>query len=121
MINLTKGNTNTIIVTPKENTTTNYTFFKIVFTNRVTQDEVDFWFTNISTTDRYQKCTIVVNTYFLNFDEGFWTYEIFGCAVSGGVPTSSILESGYMYLRPATNYNPTEYNEQSNNFKTYNG
>jgi hypothetical protein len=31
------------------------------------------------------------------------------------------VENGYMYLHPSTTFAPTEYNEQSNTFVTYNG
>jgi len=121
MINLKKGNTDTIIVTTKENTSLAITYFKFIFTNRITQDEVSLWLTNISTTNRYQKFSIVTNTYFLNEDTGLWSYEIYGSASLGGVPTTPILESGYMNLNPATDFAPTSYSEQSNQFKTYNG
>jgi hypothetical protein len=121
MIILQKGNTETIYVTPKENTELNFEHYKIVFTNRITKDIVEYWFTDISTTERYQSANIVVNTYFQNEDEGFWTYEIYGTATFGGTPNSPILESGFMYLYPTTAFNPTKYNEQSNSFVTYNG
>jgi len=121
MINLKKGNTDTIIVTSKEMTSLAITIFKFIFTNRITQDEVALWLTNTSTTDRYQRFSIVTNTYFLNEDTGLWTYEIYGSASIGGVPTTPILETGYMNLNPATNFAPEYYSEQSNQFKTYNG
>jgi hypothetical protein len=121
MINLTLGNTNTIIVTPKENTSLNFIYYKIVFTNRITKDVINFWFTDTSTTNRYQKCTIIVNNFFANFDTGFYDYVIYGCATSGGTPNSPVLESGYMVLHPSTEFAPTNYNEQSNTFITYNG
>lgn len=121
MINLKKGNTDTIIVTSKENTLLDITYYKFIFTNRITQDEVALWLTNISTTDRYQKFSIVTNTYFENENTGLWTYEVYGSASLGGVPTTPILESGYMNLNPSTDFAPTSYSEQSNQFKTYNG
>jgi hypothetical protein len=121
MINLKKGNTDTILVTSKEMTTLAITIFKFIFTNRITQDEVSVWLTNTSTTDRYQKFSIVTSTYFANENEGLWSYEVYGSASIGGVPTTPILETGYMNLNPSTEFAPTSYSEQSNQFKTYNG
>lgn len=121
MILLTKGNTDIIYVTPRENTSLVFQHYKIVFTNRTTTDVVEYWFTDVSTTERYQSASIVVNTYFQNEVEGFWTYAIYGTATFGGTPNSPVLETGLMYLKPATNYEPTKYDEQDNTFKTYNG
>ena len=121
MINLKKGNTDSIIVTPKENTLLDITYYKFIFTNRITQDEVSVWLTNTSTTERYQEFSIVVDDYFLDENVGLWSYEVYGSASIGGVPTTPILETGYMNLNPATDFAPTSYSEQSNQFKTYNG
>lgn len=121
MINLKKGNTDTIIVTPKEKTSLVIIYFKFIFTNRITQDIVNVWLTNISPTDRYQKFSIVTSTYFTNGNVGLWSYEVYGCASLGGTPNTPLLENGYMNLNPSTDFVPTSYNEQSNQFKTYNG
>ena len=121
MINLKKGNTDTIIVTLKEKTPLVIVYFKFIFTNRITQEIVNVWLTNISTTDRYQKFSIVTNTYFANGNIGLWSYDVYGCASIGGTPNTPLLESGYMNLNPSSDFAPTSYNEQSNQFKTYNG
>lgn len=120
MINLTKGNTESIIVTPLENSATNYSIFYFKFTSRITQDEVECWLTNTSTTNRYQEFSIVVNDFFLNEIEGFYTYEIYG-ANNGSTYVNVLLETGYMHLHPTTNFEPTTYNDQINTFKVYNG
>lgn len=121
MINLTKGNTNTIIVTLKEKTPLVILYFKFIFTNRITQNVVNVWLTNTSTTNRYQKFSIVTNTYLANEDDGLYTYNVYGCASLGGTPNTPLLESGYMYLHPSVEFDPVKYNEQSNQFITYNG
>lgn len=121
MIVLAKGNTETICITPKENSSLNLVNYKIVFTNRTTKEVVDFWFADISTTARCQKFTIIVNTYFQNYDEGFWEYAVYGTATLNGTPNTPMLENGLMYLKPQTNYEPTKYNEQDTAFTTYSG
>jgi hypothetical protein len=121
MINLTKGNTNTIIVTLKEKTPLVISYFKFIFTHRITQNVVNVWLTNTSTTNRYQRFSIVTNTYFENEDCGMYSYDVYGCATIGGTPNTPSLETGYMYLHPSVEFEPTKYNEQSNNFVTYNG
>lgn len=121
MILLTRNTTNYIYVTPSENTSLVITIFKFIFTNRITKDIVEFWDTNESTTERYQKFTIDVDTEFADLDNGFWDYKIYGCASIGGTPNTPLLESGFMYLRSNTEFTPDEYNGQSNTFVTYNG
>lgn len=120
MINLTKGNTESIIVTPLENSATTYSIFYFKFTSRITQDEVECWLTNTSTTERYQQFSLVVNSKFANEVEGFYTYEIYG-AINGSTYVNVLLETGYMHLHPTTNFEPTTYNDQINTFKVYNG
>lgn len=119
MIHLTKGQENTIYTTADTTFTLNYYYFKC--TNRTTQDVVEMWLANESDVDRFQKYTILTNDFFGNFIEGFWTYTIQMAEDYGIVPTSAILESGYLYLHPETDFAPTKYSEQSNNFTAYNG
>jgi hypothetical protein len=82
---------------------------------------VNVWLTNTSTTFRFEEFSIVTNTYFENENEGMWTYDVYGCATLGGTPNTPRLETGYMYLHPSVEFEPTKYNEQSNNFVIYNG
>ena len=121
MIILTKDNASiNIYCTPAENTNVVFSIYYFKFTNRITQSVVDEWYTDISTFVRYQKFNINANI-FDNEDTGFWTYEIRGAQTINVIPTGPILESGYMYLNPADTYEPTTYNDQSNEFLTYNG
>lgn len=121
MILLTRNTTNYIYVTPAENTALVITIFKFIFTNRITKDVVEYWDTNASATDRYQVFNIDVDTEFVGKDNGFWDYQIYGCATIGGTPNTPLLESGYMYLQNNTQFAPDKYNGQSNTFVTYNG
>ena len=122
MINLYLNNsTNSFYVTPLENTNLIFTIFKFIFTNRATNDEVELWVTNQSSTYRYQKFIINVNTYFANKDLGLWGYEVYGCASIGGTPNSPVLETGYMNLHSDITFEPIEYNQQNSTFVTYNG
>ena len=120
MLHFTKGNSETILTTADTILNlTDYYYFK--FTNRTTQDIVEMWVPNESNYARFQKFTITTNDYFVNFIEGFWSYTMQIAEDYEVVPTSAILESGYMYLHPETDFVPIKYNEQSNNFKAYNG
>ena len=97
-------------------------FFLFVFTNRLTNDEVKLMATNISTTARYDKFSLVVNTYLSSSTDGFYVYSIYEKAISSDMTvTGNVVESGYMYLKPATDFAATEYTDQPNGFKTYNG
>jgi hypothetical protein len=123
MINLTKGLTQTIYFTGTENATLSVPKFLCTFTNRETLEVVIIPITNVSTTARYDKASVVVNTYFSTATTGFYSYSI--REFTGSYPSSPtygvIVETGYMYLNPSTEFAPTEYAEQSNLFKTYNG
>jgi len=122
MINLTKGNTETIYFTGTENATLVAPYFLFIFTNRTTEDVVKVMATNTSTTARYDKFSMVVNTYFTDATEGFWDYEIREKAsVVDLTVAGTVVETGYMYLRPATAFEPVAYDETDNDFKTYNG
>lgn len=122
MIILTKGNTaNEMYVTPLELASSTPAWYYFKFTNRVTNDVIEYWGTDESTDARYQKFIIDVDDYFDTFDMGFWKYEIYGVDDENEQPTSSVLETGFMYLKPENEFTPTKYNEQSTNFTTYHG
>jgi hypothetical protein len=120
MIVLTKGQPSTIIFcTPAENSNIVYQNYCFKFTNRSTQSVIEDNYSNQSATSRYQMFDFNASA-FDNEDEGLWTYEIRGCDAQFQ-PIDPILESGYMYLKPSDNFEPTKYDEQINTFKTYNG
>jgi hypothetical protein len=115
MLHLTKGLTENIYFTGAENRTVLVDTYSIQFKNRVTLEQIGSADLNdISPTTRYQQVIIDVNSIFLNSTTGFWDYFIYDDA---GI----IVEIGFMYLHPSTNFAPTEYTEQVNTFVTYNG
>lgn len=118
MIHLTKGQTETIYTTTNVVGAALY-YFK--FTNITTKDEIEMWLDNLSTKLRFQKFTFDTDDFFDTFIEGFYTYTIQVATTGNVVPTTDVLESGYMWLHPATEFVPTKYSEQSNQFKVYNG
>lgn len=123
MIVLTKGETQTIYFTATENCLLTNPFFLLNFINRVTQEEVTFVVENESLTARYDAVTFDVNDYFENSETGFWTYQVY--ETDDDTVTSptglNMVESGFMYLNPASPFEPIKYDEQSNTFITYNG
>jgi hypothetical protein len=120
MIILTKENTTFVYCTPAENTNDVFSIYYFKFTNRITQSVVEFPTSNVSNFNRYQMFEFN-GPEFDNEDTGFWTYEIRGFDDNLVIPVGPVLESGYMYLNPADTYEPETYNEQSNEFLTYNG
>lgn len=123
MINLIKGSTAQIFFTATENITSGIAspYYYFTFTNNTTGDVVHVTLANSSTTNRYDKGVLVVNTYFTNATDGFWTYQIQSRTSATGTIGTTVLETGYMYLRPATAFSPTQYAEQDNDFVTYAG
>jgi hypothetical protein len=108
MVYLTKGETNTMILTLTEKqllTSPNYLF---VFTNRSTNCEIKFvklYATDLSLyKDRYNEFSITTNTYFKNELEGQYTYEVYEQASATNLIVTSLnkLETGIMWLVGST-------------------
>jgi len=108
MVHLTKGETNTIVMTLTEKellTSPNYLF---VFTNRSSNEVVKFVKLNNTDIslykDRYNEFSIVTNTYFSNALEGQYTYEIYEQASTSNTNPSGLnkLETGIMWLSGST-------------------
>ena len=108
MIHLTKGQTNTIIMTLTEKQlliTPNYLF---VFTNRSSNNVIKFVVLNASDLslfkDRYNEFSIVTNTNFSSALEGQYTYEVYEQASSSNTNITGLnkLETGIMWLSGST-------------------
>lgn len=91
----------------------------------MTGEVVEFWRDSLgqSVTNRYAKYPVNTLTLFADSTEGMWTYTIQEAADEEVVPpsTNPILESGYLYLYPASTFEPTKYEGQDNSFIAYNG
>ena len=108
MIHLTKGETNTIVLTLTEKqllVNPNYLF---VFTNRSSNLVVNFVKLNATDTslykDRFNEFSIVTNTYFKNALEGQYTYEIYEQVSTSNLDITGLnkLETGIMWLSGST-------------------
>lgn len=91
----------------------------------MTGEVVEYWGDSIgaSVTNRFAKYGIATSSYFADSTEGMWTYTIQETTEEELVPpsTNPILESGYLYLYPASTFEPTKYEGQDNSFIAYNG
>jgi hypothetical protein len=108
MIHLTKGETNTIVMTLTEKqllTNPNYLF---VFTNRSSNNLVKFVVLNASDIslykDRYNEFNIVTNTNFSSALEGQYTYEVYEQTSTSNLNITGLnkLETGIMWLSGST-------------------
>ena len=117
MITLTKGLTEYIYFTADSAAE----WYWVEFTNRVTQSVVIKKGKTDSDTNRYQKLIVNVDILFDGEDEGMWSYNVWEWDEGEDIKVGDVLESGFMYLYPATEFTPTNYNEQNNSFITYNG
>ena len=117
MINLTKTLTQNIYLTLTEKellTNPNYLFR---FINRSSNEEVKFVLLNATDTslfkDRYNKFSIVTNTYFSSSVNGMYVYEVYEEAGTGtNITGLNMVESGIMMLDSTsnvfTNYTTTD-------------
>jgi hypothetical protein len=117
MINLTKTLTQNIYLTLTEKqllTAPNYLFR---FINRSSNEEVKFVLLNATDTslfkDRYNKFSIVTNTYFSTSVNGMYVYEVYEQAGTGtNITGLNMVESGIMMLDSTsnvfTNYTTTD-------------
>ena len=122
MIYFTKGQTSEVILTLKEKQTLTAPNYLFRFVNRVTNVEVKFVLlnaTDLSTyKDRYNKFSIVTNTYFVSSNVGEWEYFIYEQTSSSNTNpalATTLLETGIMRLSAATDFDFTEY-QTSNTF-----
>jgi len=124
MFKFIKGTTATIICTLTEKQTIESPYYLFVFTNRGTNDVVAFikdYLHDVSTNkERWNEFTIPVNTYFANYKEGWWRYDIYEQTSSTNVNPAGLglLESGLMFLDDNTNISYTQYS-QDVKFKMY--
>lgn len=126
MITLNKGLTNqAFYCTPMDylSSVPEWLYFK--FVHRMTGEVVEFWVDVLGTsnTNRYAKYTINPLSIFGDSTEGMWTYTIQQTTDEEVIPpsTNTILESGYLYLYPASTFEPTKYEGQNNTFIAYDG
>lgn len=124
MIHLTKGNTETVILTLKEKQTLAAPNYLFRFVHRATNVEVKFvklYATDVSQyKDRYDQFSIVVNSHFANSESGQWDYFIYEQSSTTNTNpdnTTSLLEEGIMQLNDSTSFTYTKHNP-SNTFIT---
>lgn len=121
MLHLTKGNTETIKYTATELATLTLPRFLFTFVHRGTKKKVSINLQNDSTATRFDMSEIVVNDYFEDEVEGLWDYTIREKEDGNDVTeTGTICETGYMYLHPASEFEPVIHDEQVNTFEIYN-
>jgi hypothetical protein len=125
MIKLTKGNTETLILTLKEKQTITNANFLFVFQSRTTNDKVKFVVLGNSDQslykDRYNQFSLVVNTYFATVEEGWYTYTIYQQVSSSNTVEASagaIVETGLMFLSDGQDVTTTKYNNPTS-YKVY--
>jgi len=114
MIQLTKGQTQYIYLTLTEKQLLSNPNYLFIFTNRSSNLEVKFVLLNATDVsqykDRYNKFSIVTNTYFGSSLNGQWTYDVYEQVSTSNTNPAGLnkLESGIMMLnQAATVY--TEY------------
>jgi len=121
MLHLTKGTTAVIKYTATELATLSAPFFLFIFVHRATKKKVLLNLQNDSTQGRFDMSTLVVNDDFENEAEGLWDYTVREKETSSDVTeTGTICETGYMYLHPASEFEPIVYSGQTNTFEIYN-
>lgn len=124
MFRFTKGTNATIICTLAEKQTIVDANFLFVFTSRMTNETISFVLVSaadLSTNKtRWNEFLITVNTYFINYSDGWYTYDVYEQESTTNTDITGLnrLESGVMYLTDSTTVTTTEYS-QSVNFKMY--
>ena len=108
MIHLTKGETNTIIITLTEKQLLIDPNYLFVFTNRSSNNIIKFVVLNTSDLslykDRYNEFSIVTNNNFSTALEGQYSYEVYEQASSSNLNPTGLnkLETGIMWLSGST-------------------
>lgn len=110
-----------VYFTGREKATLSNPRFLFVFTHRASGEVVKVNVANTSTSDRYDQCSIVVDNLFTDKTAGMWTYIVREKADQSTTETGNVVETGYMFLKDATDFEPDQYTEQSNDFTIYAG
>ena len=124
MLKFVKGTTSVMICTLAEKQTIENANYLMVFTSRATNDQVKFVVTNnfdqSTNKERWNEFNIVVNTYFANYGESWWKYEIYEQTSTTNTNPAGLglLETGLMFLDDNTNMSFTQYS-QDVKFKIY--
>lgn len=124
MIHLTKGETNTVILTLTEKQTLTSPNYLFRFTNRTTGAEVVFVKTNASDTSaykyRFNQFSIITSGYFSNQPSGEWLYYIYEQASATNrdyTKATGLLEQGIMRLNESESFAYTQH-EPDNTYIT---
>jgi hypothetical protein len=116
MIRLTKGATSTIICTLAEKQTITDANFLFVFTSRMTNEQIKFVLVSaadVSTNKtRWNEFAIVTNTYFGNYQEGWYNYEVYEQeSTTNTDPTGlTLVEAGEMFLTDGQEVTTEQFN-----------
>lgn len=124
MLQFTKGQPVSILVTLKEKATLSTPNYLFVFTSKVTNTVIKFirLYTDDTSNykDRYNRFDIAVNSYFANALPGEYNYIIYEQTSSSNTDpslTTGIVETGQMNLNNSTDFEFTTYNATTNTYK----
>jgi hypothetical protein len=124
MLHLTKGQTETVILTLKEKQQLVNSNFLFYFKSKVNNTEVKFVVLAVNDLsgykDRFNEFSLVVNTYFATALPGEYGYTIYEQTSSSNLDPSlatGILETGQMELNNSTDFEFTTYNATTNTYK----
>lgn len=120
MINITKSESNTVILTLTENETLTSPNYLFRFTNRTTGTEVAFVKTNASDLSaykyRFNQFTVVTSSYFSNEPSGEWLYYVYEQASATNrdyTKATGLLEQGLMRLNESTVFEYTQHEPEN--------
>lgn len=120
MIHLTKGETNTVILTLTEKQTLTSPNYLFRFTNRTTGSEVVFVKTNASDSSaykyRFNQFSIITSGYFSNQPSGEWLYYIYEQASATNrdhTKATGLLEEGIMRLNDSESFTYTQHEPEN--------
>jgi hypothetical protein len=116
MIHLTKGETNTVILTLTEKQTLTSPNYLFRFTDRTTKSEVTFVQSNASDTSgfkyRFNQFSVVTSSYFSNQQAGEWLYYIYEQTSATNrdyTKATGLLEEGIMRLNESDVFEYTQH------------
>ena len=120
MIHLTKGETNTVILTLTEKQTLTSPNYLFRFTNRTTGAEVVFVKTNASDSSaykyRFNQFSIITSGFFSNQPSGEWLYYIYEQASATNrdyTKATGLLEQGIMRLNESESFAYTQHEPEN--------
>jgi hypothetical protein len=125
MILLQKGQSNEIVVTLAEKGSLTTGWYRFLFANKMTQEEVEVTFSFSDDTspypEKYNCFQITTSAHFTDAAKpGMWSYRVWEQDDDTTPVIQNLVETGIMRLLPAAEFEISQFQGETTTYKTFN-